>query len=59
MRRVAVFVDAGYFWVQACNQVLGRQGRRNEIVVDYGLLRESFLQEVANQFPGATLLRVN
>lgn len=57
MGRVAVFVDAGYFWVQACQSVLGRIGQRNEIVLDYDLLRTQLLSEV-NHVSGSELLRV-
>lgn len=57
MSRVAVFVDAGYFWVQACQSVLGRIGPRNEIVVDYPILRSKLLEEVI-KISGAELLRV-
>jgi uncharacterized LabA/DUF88 family protein len=43
MGRIAIFVDAGYFWVQACQSVLGRKGSRNEIVIDYSILRSKLL----------------
>lgn len=58
MQRVAVFVDAGYFWVQACSLVLGTRGARSQITVDYSKMREVFIKEVIEQFPGANLLRV-
>lgn len=58
MNRVAVFVDAGYFWVQACHAVLGRQGKRDEISVDYAELRQHLLDAVAKQTQSAEVLRV-
>lgn len=57
MGRVAVFVDAGYFWVQACQSVLGRKGSRSEIAVNYFTLRSKLLEEVS-KVSGAELLRV-
>lgn len=58
MRRVAIFVDAGYFWVQCCTQVLNRSdGNRSDIVIDYEKMRSAFLKEVLDQFSGAHLLR--
>jgi uncharacterized LabA/DUF88 family protein len=58
MQRVAVFVDAGYFWVQACSQVLGARGARHDITLDYAKMREAFIKEVSDQFPETNLLRV-
>lgn len=59
MRRVAVFVDAGYFWAEVCTHILGPQGgRRTDVVLDYDKLREVLLLEVSKQFPDAHLLRV-
>lgn len=58
MQRVAVFVDAGYFWVQAAHIVLGGRGQRNQLTVDYNKLRVELLSRMNEQFPGANLLRV-
>lgn len=58
MNRIAVFVDAGYFWVQVAQVVHGGKNVRDSVVVDYGVLREQVLAEAAAQFPRAELLRV-
>lgn len=59
MRRVAVFVDAGYFWAEVCTHVLGPQGgRRTDVVLDYDKLHDVLLAEVDQQFPGSHLMRV-
>lgn len=58
MRRVAVFADAGYFWVQIGTSVLGKKADRAEIKLDYERLRAGLLGEVAAQFPNIDLLRV-
>lgn len=58
MRRIAVFVDAGYFWVQATHIVHGKRCGREEVLVHYPTLRECLLEQVRMQFPNAELLRV-
>lgn len=58
MSRVAVFIDAGYFWVQAMHVVLGARGPRTSLTIDYAALHKKVLDEVAAQFPGKDLLRV-
>ena len=59
MNQVAVFIDAGYFWVQAGHVVHGaRRVRREEICIEYAALRQEVLDQVAAQFPNANLLRV-
>lgn len=59
MSQVAVFVDAGYFWVQAGHIIHGaRRVRREEVCIDYAALREEVLDQVKAQFPNANLLRV-
>jgi uncharacterized LabA/DUF88 family protein len=50
MKRVAVFLDAGYFWVQLCTVILGKYTVRTEVNVDYEKLRKLMLAEVAEQF---------
>lgn len=59
MNQVAVFIDAGYFWVQVGHVVHGaRKVRREEVSIDYAALRQEVLDQVAAQFPSASLLRV-
>lgn len=59
MKRVAVFLDAGYFWVQLCNVLLGAYHTRAEVIVDYEELRKLMLAEVVRQFGAdCQLLRV-
>lgn len=58
MQRVAIFVDAGYFWVQACSLVLGSRGARGDITLDYAKLCEAFIKEISEQFCGISLLRI-
>lgn len=58
MRRVAVFVDAGYFWVQAVNIIHGRKQDRVTIALDYEKLRTSMLAQTAAHFPDVHLLRI-
>lgn len=50
MKRVAVFLDAGYFWVQLCKVILGKYNVRTEVNVDYEALRKLMLSEVEKQF---------
>lgn len=58
MGRVAVFVDAGYFWVQAVHIIHGRKIGREQIMVNYPSMRSEFLDEIKAQFPSDDLLRV-
>ena len=58
MERVAVFVDAGYFWVQVSHIVYGEKKKREEILLNPKLMRASLLREVDNSFPDCSLLRV-
>lgn len=59
MKRLAVFVDAGYFWVQLCFLLVGKSGSRDLVKVDHEKLREHMLAEVEKQFGNDTdLLRV-
>lgn len=58
MERVAVFVDAGYFWVQLSHIVYGERRKREEISLNAKLMRESLLREVKKHFPESSLLRV-
>lgn len=58
MGRVAVFVDAGYFWVQAVHIILGKKTGREQIIVNYPSMRSEFLDEIKSQFPADDLLRI-
>lgn len=58
MSRVAVFIDAGYFWVQTTHIITGARGPRATVIIDYTALHQTVLDEVARQFPGKDLLRV-
>lgn len=58
MERVAVFVDAGYFWVQVCKTINGTYKHRREVAIDYDKMRQRFIQEVETQFPGNSFLRI-
>lgn len=56
--RVAVFVDAGYFWVQSSYILYGETRPRENICLDAKLMRESLIREVKRQFPDHSLLRI-
>ncbi|BCU07985.1 NYN domain-containing protein [Allochromatium tepidum] len=58
MRRVALFVDAGYFWVQATYIVHRQRLGRESITIDYLQLRAELIHLAQAQFPDADLLRV-
>lgn len=58
MERVAIFIDAGYFWGQLSQIVYGEPRNREDIVLNYEEMRESLLREVEKQFPGYSLLRI-
>ncbi|MBF0138127.1 MAG: NYN domain-containing protein [Magnetococcus sp. DMHC-1] len=58
MRRVAVFVDAGYFWVQAGYCVYGKKVSRCQVEINYDSLRMVILEQVRKLFTEADLLRV-
>ena len=58
MGRIAVFVDAGYFWVQAVHIVHGKKMGREQILVNYPSMRSEFLDEIKAQFPANDLLRI-
>jgi uncharacterized LabA/DUF88 family protein len=56
--KVAVFIDAGYFWVQTVNVIHGCKKVRESVVVDYNMLRLEMLAQVKIQFPNTEFLRV-
>lgn len=59
MKRVAVFLDAGYFWVQLCNILTNSYSSRGQLNIDYEKLRISMLAEITQQFgTDCALLRV-
>lgn len=43
LERVAVFVDAGYFWVQVSYILYGEKRPRENIYLDAKLMRESLI----------------
>lgn len=57
MSKIAVFVDAGYFWVQATHLIHGAKSPRSSIVVDYDELRTRLIRVCHNDFQ-CPLLRV-
>lgn len=58
MERVAIFIDAGYFWGQLSQILFGEARNREEIALNYELMRESLMREVEKQFPNFSLLRI-
>lgn len=58
MRRIAVFVDAGYFWVQSTYVVHRQRMGRESVTIDYPQLREELINQAQAKFPNADLLRV-
>lgn len=58
MRTVAVFMDAGYFWAQVHKIVIGDRTNRNNIFIDYPMLRTTLLEIVNENFSTSELLRV-
>jgi uncharacterized LabA/DUF88 family protein len=58
MRRLAVFVDAGYFWVQTTTAVLGRKAHRSDLSLNFSELRKQLLASADKEFPNTDLLRV-
>lgn len=58
MKRVAVFVDAGYFWVQVGSVVGGSYTSRNQVSLRHADLHQSMMAEIKAQFPDCDLLRV-
>ncbi len=58
MRRLAVFVDAGYFWAQTIQAVFGRKADRSQVCMDYPSLRVLLLETAEREFADASLLRI-
>jgi uncharacterized LabA/DUF88 family protein len=58
LNQVAVFVDAGYFWVQGAMVLQGQRCERDILDVNFAALRQAILDLVAKAFPGQDLLRV-
>lgn len=58
MEKVAVFVDAGYFWVQVSRTLFGEKKPRQCISLDCQRLSISILQKIKDCFPSKELLRI-
>lgn len=58
MSRIAVFVDAGYFFAQVLKLLGDERSSRDQLEVEYAKMRVAFLEEAAKQFPRSELLRV-
>ena len=58
VKRVAVFVDAGYFWVQTAKALFLEQKPRSFVHVDHQRMRSELLGQVENFCPGSDLLRI-
>lgn len=58
MSRIAIFVDAGYFFAQVLKLLGDERSSRDQLEVEYRKMREAFLREAAEQFPRSELLRV-
>ncbi|MBD5641165.1 MAG: NYN domain-containing protein [Desulfovibrio sp.] len=58
MERVAIFIDAGYFWGQLSQIIYGEPRNREDIQLNYEEMRESLLRQVERQFPNFSLLRI-
>lgn len=68
MRRLAVFVDAGYFWEQTVVALFGtrqeqqglftRKISRDDVALDYSTLRAMLIDAAEREFVEASLLRV-
>lgn len=58
MERIAVFVDAGYFWVQVSHLLYGEIRKRRDIVLDCCMMRDSLRLQVEDYFPNFSLLRI-
>lgn len=58
MDRVAIFVDAGYFWVQLANVLYGEKKPRQFVQVDYMKMRNILMDIAVTTFPKNEILRV-
>lgn len=58
MERIAVFVDAGYFWVQVSHLLYGEIRNRRDIVLDCCMMRDSLRLQVEDYFSNFSLLRI-
>ena len=58
MDRNAVFIDAGYFWVQISQILFGEKRRRVDIDLNPRLMRESLLRQVKRISPETRTLRI-
>ncbi len=58
MKRIAVFVDAGYFWTQLGVLLGAPSATRSTVHMDHSALHARLLREVREQLPDGDLLRV-
>ncbi len=58
MRRVAAFVDAGYFWVQVAQIIHGNKSNRRSVIINYGILHDQLISQITDHFPNCDLLRI-
>ncbi len=58
MKRIAVFVDAGYFWVQVGSLINGSYTSRSQVTLNYPDLHANMLAEIGAQLPDGDLLRI-
>lgn len=58
MGRIAVFVDAGYFWVQCSQLLYGEKKPRASVDMDSAAMRGALLGKLPEWAPGSSLLRV-
>lgn len=58
MDRIALFMDAGYFWVQVSQLLFGEKRRRIDIDLKPRMMRESLLRQIRSIAPDMPLLRI-
>ncbi|MBI5520934.1 MAG: NYN domain-containing protein [Desulfovibrio sp.] len=59
MRRLAIFVDAGYLWAHTLYATLrNKNAPRREVSLSYEILRQKLLKVAKEEFPEASLLRI-
>jgi uncharacterized LabA/DUF88 family protein len=57
MKKIAIFVDAGYFWVAVSKILYGEKRDRSGIFIDFCKMREKFILLLEKEFPGYEILR--
>jgi len=59
MRRLAIFVDAGYLWAHTLYVTLkNKNAPRADVTLNYEVLRQKLLSIAKEEFPEASLLRI-